>query len=75
LVVKLLEATPGQWLHRIVQVHAVVAGVEVTARKEEIQEFIEDQVELGEEGLDERDHYLLEVKVGDLEKASGEEQH
>ena len=49
--------------------------MEVTARKEEIQEFIEDQVELGEEGLDERDHYLLEVKVGDLEKASGEEQH
>ena len=31
------------------------------ARKEEIQQFIEDQLDLGEDGLDENDHYLLEI--------------
>ena len=39
------------------------------------QQFIEDQIKLGEEGLDERDHYLLEVNLDDLESTTGEEQH
>ena len=42
--------------------------MEATARKEEIQRFIEDQIELGEEGLEEKDHYLLEVNLEDLEQ-------
>ena len=40
-----------------------------------MQRYIEDQIELGEEGLDERDHYLLEVNLEDLESTTGEEQH
>ncbi len=44
-------------------------------RKEEIQRFIEDQIELGKEGLDEKDHYLLEVNLEDLKTTTGEEQH
>ena len=52
-----------------------MAGVAATARKEEIQQFIEDQIELGEEGLDASDYYLLEVNLEDLETTSGEEQH
>ena len=75
LVTKLLEATHGQWLYRNIHVHDDIAGIEATARKEEIQKFIEDQLELGEEGLDERDHYLLEVNLEDLETTTGEEQH
>ena len=75
LVTKLLEATHGQWLYRNVHVHDDIAGVAANARKEEIQQFIEDQLELGEEGLDEKDHYLLEVNLEDLEFTSGEEQH
>ena len=75
LVIKLLEATHGQWLYRNVHVHDDIAGVAANARKEEIQQFIEDQLELGEEGLDEKDHYLLEVNLEDLEFTSGEEQH
>ena len=75
LVVKLLEVTHGQWLYRNVHVHDAVSGVAATARKEEIQQFIEDQIELGEEGLEENDHYLLEVNLEDLESTSGEEQH
>merc|ERR1712086_667377 len=75
LITKLLEATHGQWLYRIVHVHDDIAGVAANARKEEIQQFIEDQLELGEEGLDEKDHYLLEVNLEDLEFVTGEEQH
>jgi len=36
---------------------------------------VEDQIELGEEGLDERNHYPLEVNLEDLESTIGEEQH
>ena len=65
----------GQCLYRNVHVHDDIAGVTANARKEEIQQFIEDQLELGEEGLDEKDQYLLEVNLEDLEFMSGEEQH
>ena len=75
LVVKLLEVTHSQWLYRSVQLHDATAGVAATARKEEIQRFIEDQLDLGEEGLDERDHYLLEINLEDLETSLGEDQH
>ena len=75
LVTKLLETTHGQWLYRNVHVHDALQGVHATARKEEIQQFIEDQLERGGDGLDERDHYLLEINLEDLETTSGEEQH
>ena len=55
--------------------HDDIAGVEASTRKEELQKFIEDQLELGEEGLDERDHYLLKVNLEDPETTTGEEQH
>jgi hypothetical protein len=75
LVVKLLEVTHGQWLYRNIHVHDATAGVAATARKEEIQQFIEDQMDLGGDGLDERDHYLLDINLGDLATSSGEDQH
>ena len=61
LAVKLLEVTHGQWLYCNIHVHDATSGMAATARKEEIQRFIEDQIQLGEEGLEEKDHYLLEV--------------
>ncbi len=70
---KLLELTHGQWLYRNVQVHDAATGTLATKKKEEIQRWIEDQIELGKEGLDEKDHYLLEVNLEDLETTSGEE--
>ena len=75
LVTKLLETTHGQWLYRNVHVHDVITGVEASARNEEIQQFIEGQLELDEEGRDEKDQYLLEVNLEDLESTTGEEQH
>ncbi len=74
LVIKLLEATHGQWLYRYVQVHNSTAGSQAAVRKEEIQGWIEDKIELGKEGLNVQDHYLLEVNLEDLEYSLGEEQ-
>ena len=43
VVIKLLEATHGQWLYRCVQLHDRVQGTIATQRKEELQREIEDQ--------------------------------
>ena len=40
-----------------------------------MQTEIERQIELGGEGLDEQDRYLLETNLEDLENYSGEEQY
>ncbi len=74
LILKLLEATHGQWLYRNVQIHDVVLGTQATIRKEAIQKEIEDQMELGEAGLLEEDNWMLEVNLGDLESTSGEQE-
>ena len=55
-------------------VHDVVSGTLVTAKKEEFQRLIEDQIDLGEESLEEEDRYLLEINLEDLEMTSGESQ-
>ena len=52
LVVNLLECTHGLWLYRNLHVHDLLAGAATPARKEEIQQFIEDQLDMGGEGLD-----------------------
>ena len=44
-------------------------------RKQELQNEIEQQIELGGEGLDEQDKYLLEINLEDLEDSSGEDQY
>ncbi|KAL7523027.1 hypothetical protein ACHAWF_000330 [Thalassiosira exigua] len=75
LVTKLLEATHGQCLYRNVHLHDTVAGVAVTVCKEEIQQFIEDQLDLGGKVLDQQDQFLLDINLEGLETSSGEEQH
>jgi hypothetical protein len=74
LVVKLLETTHGQWLYRNVHVHDVISGALATSNKEELQKAIEDELELGGEGLAEEDMYLLEINLDDLATTSGEDQ-
>ncbi|KAL7532224.1 hypothetical protein ACHAXR_004499 [Thalassiosira sp. AJA248-18] len=58
-------------------VHDPVTGVHADAvhRKEQLQQEIEDQLELGREGLAEQDKYLLEINLDDLESTSGEDQY
>jgi hypothetical protein len=72
VLMKLLEATHGQWLYCCVQVHDRVQGTLATQREEELQREIEDQQEQGFDGLLEEDQYLEEVKLEDLENTSGE---
>jgi hypothetical protein len=55
-------------------VHDCISGALATARKEELQKAIEDELELGGEGLAEEDLYLLEINLDDLETTSGEDQ-
>ena len=74
LVIKLLEITHGQWLYRNVVVHDKTAGDLVTRRKEEIRDALEEQMDLGEEGLAEEDRFLLEINLDDLDTSSGEDQ-
>jgi hypothetical protein len=74
VVVKLLEATHGQWLYRCIQVHDRTQGTLATLQKEELQKEIEAQQEMGYGGLLEEDQYLAEVNLEDLETSSGERQ-
>ena len=61
-------------MYRNVQVHDSMMGVNAILRKEEPQSLIEDQLELGEDGLEEKDKYLLEINLDDLTTISGETQ-
>ena len=74
LVVKLLEVTHGQWIYRNILVHDAMTGTLATRRKEKLQTEIEDQIELGGEGLSADDKWLLEINLEDLETTSGETQ-
>ena len=73
LILKLLETTHGQWIYRNVQIHDNVAGTQATLRKEAILKEIEEQMELGDAGLLDEDHWMLEVNLGDLETYNGEQ--
>jgi len=74
VVLKLLETTHGQWLYRNVQIHDAVAGTLATVRKEALMREIEEQREMGTDGLLEEDQWLLEINMGDLEEGSGEKE-
>ena len=76
LILKLLEleATHGQWLYRNVQILDSIAGTHATLWKEEIQREIEEQMEMGTDGLLDEDLWMMEVNLGDLETTSGEQE-
>ena len=73
-MIKLLEATHGQWLYWCVQIHDNATGTQVTACKEEILLEIERQLELGMEDLLDEDQYPAVINLDDLESSSGEHQ-
>ena len=74
LIVRLIEITHGQWLYRNVHVHETVTGLHAMRRKEDSQKEIEDQIQMGGEGLAEDDKYLLEINLEDMDTKSGERQ-
>ena len=74
LVVKLLETTHGQWLYWNVHVHDVITGTHAVRRKEAIRQEVQMQLDMGGEGMEEEDKYLLEINLEDLDSTSGEAQ-
>jgi hypothetical protein len=72
LILKIIEATHGQWIYRNIQIHDAVTGTQVTLWKEAIQHEIKEKMELGEAGLLEEDQWMMEVNLGNLEITSGE---
>mmetsp|Transcript_22570 Transcript_22570/g.32245 ORF Transcript_22570/g.32245 Transcript_22570/m.32245 type:complete len:312 (-) Transcript_22570:282-1217(-) len=72
--IKLMEMTHGQWLVRNFLIHDKISGMLALERKEELQIAIEEQQEMGLEGLGEEDKYLMEINLEDLETTSGEHQ-
>lgn len=61
LITKLLEVMHGRWIYRNLLVHDRSSGVLAIWKKEELQKEIQRQQELGDEGLDEADNFLLEI--------------
>ena len=61
----------GQWIYQNMQIQTAVTGMQATVRKEATQKEIEEQMELGGDGLVEEDQWMLEVNLGDTEKSSG----
>ena len=51
-----------------------LTGFHETRRKEELQKEIEDQIQMGGEGLAEDDKYLLDIDLEDMETTFGERQ-
>ena len=74
LVVQLLEVTHGQWIYRNIHVHDTMTGTLATQQKEQLQKLIEDQIELGGDGLADDDKWLLEINLEDLETTLGKTQ-
>jgi hypothetical protein len=74
LIMKLLEATHGQWIYRNIQIHDSVAGTKATLWKEDIQREIERQLELGTAGLLKEDQWMMEVNLGDMESTTGQQE-
>lgn len=74
LVVKFMEVTHKQWLVWNVHVQDAIGGDWAIRRKEEIKRTIQDQIELGEEGLAEEYCYLLEINTDALDTSTGETQ-
>ena len=69
-----MEMTHSQWLVRNFLIHDKMSGMLALEGKEELQIAIEEQQEMGLEGLGEEDKYLMEINLDDLETTSGEHQ-
>ena len=75
LIVRLIEIAHGQWMYQNVHMHDTATGFHATRRKEELQNEIEDQIQMGGEGLVEDDKYLLNINLEDMETTSGEKKN
>ncbi len=74
LITHHLQVTHSQWIYRCVLVHDRTTGTIISAHKEELLKEIECQLNLGPDGLDEQDCFLLECNFDKLAITTGEHQ-
>ena len=74
LITQLLQVTHTQWIYWCVLVHDRLTRTLISAHKEELLKEIEHQLNLGLDGLDEQDRFLLECNFDDLADSPGENQ-
>jgi hypothetical protein len=74
LVIRLIEITHGQWLYRNVVVHDKMAGDLASQRKEDIRKALEEQLAMGEDGLEEDDKFLLDINFDEFNATTREDQ-
>jgi hypothetical protein len=74
LITHLLQVTHTQWIYCCVLVHGRTTGTIISAHKEELLKEIECQLNLGPDGLNEQDCFLLECNFDKLTVTTGEHQ-
>ncbi len=74
MITQLLQVTHTQWIYRCVLVHDRSTGTLILAHKEELLKEIEHQLNLGPDGLDEQDCFLLECNFDNLADSPSENQ-
>ena len=73
-ILRLIEITHGQWLYRNVVVHDKMAGDLASQRKEDIRKALEEQLAMGEDGLEEDDKFLLDINFDEFNETTREDQ-
>lgn len=74
LVTKLQEVTHGQWLYKNIHVHDIFTEEKPRMRKEETRCELEYQIALGGDELEDKEQYLHEIILDDLDASTGEDQ-
>ena len=71
MIIRLLELTHNMWIYHNLVVHDNATGTHALRRKEALQLEAERQLELGGEGLEEGDKWMLEVNWSGMEESTG----
>jgi hypothetical protein len=74
LITQLLQVTHTQWIYRCILVHSRMTGTLILAHKEELLKEVKNQLNIGPDGLDKQDWFLLECNFDKLANTTGEHQ-
>jgi hypothetical protein len=74
LITQLLQVTHTQWIYQCILVHNRTTGTLISAHKEELLKEVKNQINIGPDGLDEQDQFLLECNFDELATTAGEHQ-
>ena len=74
LISQLCLVTHTQWIYRCVLVYDLTTSTIISAHKEELLSKIQKQLDIGPDGLDKQDRFLLECNFDKLATTAGEHQ-